>query len=72
MRRFDSPVGNMDESDDGEYVRHDDIFSWDGLMSILDAVYPASVFTGASGDTGPQIIVKLREIDALRREGTPP
>lgn len=57
----------MVESDDGEWVRFDDVPSWAMLMDILDAVYPASVFTGVSGDPGPLIIVKLREIDALRK-----
>lgn len=40
--------------------------NWDGLLSILDEVYPADVFTGVSGDPGPRIIVLLREINALR------
>jgi hypothetical protein len=33
--------------------------------SILDHYYPEGVFTGTSGDSGPQYIVALRE--ALRR-----
>lgn len=60
----------MIEDEGGEWVSFADIPSWDMLMDILDAVYPASVFTGVSGDTGPQIVVKLREIDALRRGPT--
>lgn len=28
---------------------------------LLDTIYPASVFTGKSGDTGPNFIVALRE-----------
>lgn len=59
---------DMIEDPDGEYCRFDDVPSWAMLMDILDAVYPASVFTGVSGDPGPRIIVKLREIDAIRNE----
>ena len=33
--------------------------------ALLDTYYPASVFTGGSGDSGPQYIVVLRE--ALKR-----
>jgi len=43
-------------------------YSWDLLMDILDEVYPADVFNGSSGDVGPRIIMKLREIDLLRQE----
>ncbi len=60
----------MSERDDGEWVKFDEIPSWDMLMDILDAVYPASVFTGVSGDPGPRIVVKLREIDAIRNESS--
>ena len=60
----------MTETPSGDWVMFDDVPSWDMLMDILDAVYPASVFTGVSGDPGPRIIVKLREIDAIRREGS--
>lgn len=42
--------------------------SWDGLMSILDEVYPADVLDGSSGNPGPRIVVHLRAIDAIRRE----
>lgn len=41
--------------------------SWDLLMEWLDAIYPASIFDGSSGDIGPSIIVKLREIDSIRK-----
>jgi hypothetical protein len=44
------------------------LHDWDGLMSILDEHYPADVFDGSSGDTGPRIIVLLREVDRLRAE----
>jgi hypothetical protein len=42
---------------------------WDAVILIgtelLDAYYPAQVFTGESGDSGPQYVVALRE--ALKR-----
>lgn len=38
--------------------------AWDAVVLIgrelLDTYYPATVFTGASGDTGPEYIVALR------------
>jgi len=43
-------------------------WSWDVLVLVgkrlLDEVYPADIFTGASGDPGPAYVVALR--DALR------
>ena len=43
--------------------------AWDAIILIgtelLDAYYPAKVFTGESGDSGPQYVVTLRE--ALKR-----
>jgi len=41
--------------------------SWDMLMEILNEHYPADIFNGSSGDPGPQIAVKIREINALRK-----
>jgi hypothetical protein len=42
---------------------------WDAIVAIgrwvLDSYYPEEIFTGVSGDPGPQYIVALRE--ALRR-----
>jgi hypothetical protein len=39
--------------------------AWDAVVLIgrafLDHYYPADIFTGASGDTGPRYIVALRE-----------
>ena len=39
--------------------------SFDGLVwaaqSLLDARYPADVFTGESGESGPGFVAKLRE-----------
>lgn len=37
---------------------------WHGLRRILAEVYPADIFTGASGDLGPRLVALLREIDA--------
>lgn len=38
--------------------------AWDAVILIgqelLDAYYPASVFTGESGDSGPQYVAALR------------
>lgn len=45
--------------------------AWDAVVLIgrelLDTYYPATVFTGVSGDSGPQYVVALR--DALSRIG---
>lgn len=42
---------------------------WDAVVtvgrSLLDHYYPADIFDGSSGDSGPQYVVALRE--ALRR-----
>ncbi len=39
--------------------------AWDAVVAVgralLDAYYPADVFTGTSGDSGPQYVVALRE-----------
>lgn len=55
-----------------EIINYRDIasekYSWDSLMQQLDDCYPAKIYTGVSGDIGPLIIVKLREIDALRKQ----
>ena len=48
---------------DEAYVR----VSWDGLLYILDTVYPADVYDGSSGDIGPAILTHLRAIEELRR-----
>ena len=61
---------DMTEDENGEWVKWEDVPSWAMLMDILDAVYPASIFTGESGDSGPGIIKKLREIDAIRNGKT--
>ena len=42
--------------------------SWNLLMEWIDEIYPAHIFDGSSGDIGPQILVKLREIDELRKK----
>lgn len=38
---------------------------WDAVVlvgrALLDHYYPADIFTGVSGDPGPQYIVALRE-----------
>lgn len=38
--------------------------AWDAVILIgrelLDAYYPADIFTGVSGDSGPQYVVALR------------
>lgn len=47
---------------------------WDAVIAVgralLDWHYPASVFNGSSGDSGPEFIVALRNaiarIDAVR------
>ena len=43
--------------------------AWDAVMligeALLDEYYPADIFTGESGDSGPQYVVALRE--ALNR-----
>jgi hypothetical protein len=39
---------------------------WDALVvigeALLDEYYPESVFTGESGDIGPQFVVNLRAL----------
>ena len=42
--------------------------SWEGFMSLLDEHYPASIFTGCSGDPGPRIVALVRENEAQRVE----
>ena len=53
--------------------------AWEGVVKIgralLDHYYPPDIFTGISGDSGPQYIVALREalarideVIALRRQ----
>jgi hypothetical protein len=42
------------------------LHSWAGLMALLDEHYPVDIFTGASSDPGPTIIVLIREVDRLR------
>lgn len=37
-----------------------------GLLMILDAYYPAQVFTGSSGDVGARLVVLARELTRLR------
>ncbi len=43
--------------------------AWDGVVAVgralLDAYYPADIFTGVSGDPGPEYVVALR--NALNR-----
>lgn len=41
--------------------------TWDGLMAILDAYYPAAVFTGETGDPGAKLVAAIREIHAAER-----
>jgi hypothetical protein len=49
-------------------VATEDISKWgfDALVTMatrmLDEVYPESVFTGESGDTGPRFVVALRAV----------
>lgn len=40
--------------------------SWDGLMAIVNDIYPAGVFDGSSGDEGPRTLTLMREIERLR------
>jgi hypothetical protein len=48
-----------------EYERD---LTWDDWMAWLDAKYPASVFTGESGDEGPRTVVLGRRLaDTERR-----
>lgn len=50
--------------------------AWDAVVKIgralLDHYYPTDIFTGVSGDSGPQYVVALREalarIDAADRD----
>jgi hypothetical protein len=49
-------------------------WSWDVLVMVgrrlLDEVYPADIFTGVSGDTGPQYVVALRNAFRVLGEKT--
>lgn len=36
--------------------------SWLGLHCILDEIYPRDIFTGASGDPGPKMVVLTRAL----------
>ena len=54
----------------GRLAVHED---WDAIVKIgrmlLDSYYPKSVFTGISGDSGPEYVVALR--NALARIDAP-
>lgn len=40
--------------------------TWQGLQRILADRYPDDIFTGESGDPGPQLLAALREVERLR------
>jgi hypothetical protein len=46
------------------------LHSWDGLLSILDQIYPESIFPTLADDpyrdTGPRIVSLLRQIERVR------
>jgi hypothetical protein len=46
----------------------DRLHSWQGLMSLLDEHWPATVFKSSTEDPGPTIVFLLREVHRLRRE----
>jgi len=50
--------------------------AWDAVVligrALLDAYYPECIFTGVSGDPGPEYIVALREALARIDEKAPP
>ena len=58
---LDAAVAWRDEHGNPAIVRAD----WAGVMAVLDAVYPAEVFDGSSGDPGPRIVVLMRRVEAL-------
>lgn len=55
------------------YNAVDALFSWDGLMEILDTLWPEDICPTlaedlSSRDPGPRIISLLRWVERLRRE----
>ena len=50
---------------EGEASRLD---SWLGLMELLDRNWPADIVTGISGDLGARMVVKIRELELIRKE----
>lgn len=60
--------GEFDEKNEAAEYWNDRHRSWDLLMEWLDEIYPADIFDGSSGDIAPQILVKIREINELRKE----
>lgn len=68
-RVFDVEIvrGLLDDIDMWREIATNDLSKWsfDALLAMakrmLDEVYPATIFTGESGDSGPQFVVALRE-----------
>ena len=58
---LDAAVAWRDSNGAPEVVRAD----WAGVLAVLDAIYPADVFDGSSGDPGPRIVVLMRRVEAL-------
>lgn len=56
--------------DEALEVWNDRHYSWTMLMDVIDVCYPPELFVAGKtpSDIGPQIIVKLREIDELRQK----
>jgi hypothetical protein len=52
-----------------------EVWSWDGLMALLDAQYPENVFPTLEDrpdrDNGPRIVSLIRQIHQLRQETKP-
>jgi len=60
--------GSFETVEEAEIAWNERHRSWNLLMEWLDEIYPADIFDGSSGDIGPQILVKLREINELRKK----
>lgn len=45
-----------------DMIRHgfEHALSWAGVIEFIDGLYPVDIFTGESGDPGPQMMVLLR------------
>jgi len=66
--RLRSRVAELEAERDALAVDAERPRSWEGFMSLLDEHYPASIFTGCSGDPGPRIVALVRENEAQRAD----
>ena len=66
--RFGQTLEYADAALAALYQKWQEAESWPGLLAFLDRVYPESVFDGASGDPGPQIVLLTRALGKAQAE----